>query len=111
MLLTEDGTYTLGNFDGEKFELLTALRKFDFGRSVAGSICFNDETKNRTILLSGLTSEQHPDLPSNGQLTFPSAVSLHEYATGIELVRKPIEEIASLFNKKHEWNGEKVSPE
>ena len=110
MLLTEDGTYTLGNFDGEKFELLTPLRKFDNGRCVAGSICFNDEIKDRTILLSGLTSEQHPDFPSNGQLTFPSVVSLHEYATGIELVRHPIEEIATLFKKKYEWNGEKVYP-
>lgn len=110
MLLTEGGTYALGKFDGEKFELLTALRKFDNGRSVGGSICFNDESKNRTIIMSGLSSEQHPDLPSNGQLTFPSAISLHEFATGVELVRHPIDEIKSMYKKVYEWNGEKIYP-
>jgi len=110
LFLTESGNYMLGKFDGEKFELLSPLRKFDFGRLVGGSVCFADKNKNRTLLLSEIKSDQHPDLPSNGQLSFPTELFLHDYSTGVELQRRPIKEIENLYIKTQEWIGRKIYP-
>jgi sucrose-6-phosphate hydrolase SacC (GH32 family) len=100
----------LGKFDGEKLEILSPFRKFDYGNMVGGSICFTDKQKNRILLLSELKSDQYPDLPSNGQLTFPTELFLHEYATGVELQRHPIEEIKKLIVKTQSWTNKKIYP-
>jgi fructan beta-fructosidase len=110
LLLTEKGNYMLGKFDGEKFELLSPIRKFDYGRGVGGTICFTDKQKSRTLLVSELMEEQLPDLPSNGQLSFPTELFLHEYPTGVELQRRPIEEIKKLIAKSQSWTGKKIYP-
>jgi fructan beta-fructosidase len=110
LLMTESGNYMLGKFDGEKFELLSPIRKYDYGKLIGGAICFSDIKTNRTILVSELKSEQHPDLPSNGQLTFPTELKLREFPTGIELCRQPIGDIKYLYNKTQEWLAKKVYP-
>jgi fructan beta-fructosidase len=110
LLLTESGNYMLGKFDGEKFELLSPIRKYDYGRLIGGAICFSDIKTNHTILVSELKSEQHPDLLSNGQLTFPTELKLREFPTGIELCRQPIGDIKNLYNKTQEWAGKKIYP-
>jgi fructan beta-fructosidase len=110
LFLTESGNYMLGKFDGEQFELLSPLRKFDYSDMVGGSVCFNDNQKKRTLLFSELKSQQHPDLPSNGLLSFPTELFLHEYISGVELQRHPIDEIKNLFLKSQEWIGRKIYP-
>lgn len=110
LFITESGNYMLGKFDGEQFELTSPLRKFDYGEKVGGSVCFTEKQKNRTILISELRSEQNPDLPSNGQLSFPTELTLHEYINGIELQRRPIEEIKTLYVKSQEFVGRKIYP-
>jgi fructan beta-fructosidase len=110
LFMTESGNYMLGKFDGEKFELLSPIRKYDYGTLSGGAICFSDKQKNRTLLVSEMMSEQHPDLPSNGQLSFPTELTLREYPTGIELCRRPISEIKNLYVKTQVWAGKKIYP-
>jgi fructan beta-fructosidase len=110
LFLTESGNYMLGKFNGEKFELVSPIRKFDYGSRVGGTICFTDKLKDRTLLVSELQSEQHPDLPSNGQLTFPTEIFLHEFPTGVELQRHPAEEIKKLYVKNQVWTAKKIYP-
>jgi sucrose-6-phosphate hydrolase SacC (GH32 family) len=110
LFITESGNYMLGKFDGEKFELVSPVKKFDNGRLVGGSVTFSDKKKERTLLVSELKSEQHPDISSNGQLSFPTEISLHETITGIELLRKPAEEIRNLYVKDYQWDNKKIYP-
>ncbi|HNW51653.1 MAG TPA: GH32 C-terminal domain-containing protein [Prolixibacteraceae bacterium] len=108
LLLAESGFYMLGKFDGEIFELLSPMRKFDYGNKTGGAVCFKD--KDRVVLLSEMKSEQHPDLPSNGQLSFPTEITLHQYETGVEIQRHLIKEIEKLYVKDQEWSDKKIYP-
>jgi levanase/fructan beta-fructosidase len=110
LFITEMGNYMVGEFDGEKFELLTPVKKFDSGRMVGGTILFSDPHTARTLMVSEIKSEQHPDISSNGQLSFPSEISLHQTPTGIELIRKPADEIKTLYVKDHRWTDKIVYP-
>jgi fructan beta-fructosidase len=110
LFLTENGNYMLGNFNGEKFEIITALAKIDQGNLVGGAICFNDIEGVRTLFVSELKSEQHPDIPSNGQLSFPTALKLYDTETGLQLIRQPVTEIAKLHVKTTSWQNKKVYP-
>lgn len=110
LFITDSGNSMLGKFDGEKFELVSPYEEFDKGNVVGGSIIFNDKQNNRTLLISKLNSEQYPDLPSNGQFSFPNEIELHETASGIELIRKPASEIARLYKKNSVWDDKKIYP-
>ncbi|MBN1927250.1 MAG: GH32 C-terminal domain-containing protein [Prolixibacteraceae bacterium] len=110
MFFTEKGNYLLAAFDGEKLELLTPLRKFDYGKDVGASVCYFDQENDRYVMLSELECEQLPDLPSNGQFTFPTEISLHESSLGVEAFRKPSREIETLFEKSFTWEAKKVYP-
>jgi sucrose-6-phosphate hydrolase SacC (GH32 family) len=110
MFYSETGIYIIGKFDGEKFEVQSPLTKFDNGRNIGGSIIFNDQKKNRHLLLSEVKSEQHPDLPSNGQLTFPVELSLQQKGNDVELIRKPASEIEKLYRKNYLWDNKKIYP-
>lgn len=110
VLVTEKGTYALGDFDGENFTINGAVKSFNRGKKVDGTIVFNDQKNKRVLALSQLESIQQADLPSNGVLTFPSEMALHQFESGIELVQHPIGEIDKLHKKVQHWEEEKVYP-
>lgn len=110
LLIAENGNYMIGNFDGKKFENLTSFNKFDYGEMVGGSLIFKDLKNNRHLLFSEIKSEQQPDLPANGQLTFPTEIILKETNTGLELHHKPIEEIKQLYKKSFVTDNKKIYP-
>jgi len=110
ILLTEKGTYAICNFNDGKIEFASPVLKFDEGRKTGGSICFYDALKNRHILISELQSEQHPDLPANGQFSFPKEIKLIKTNSGIEIIKKPIDEIKNLYLKNYQWQNEKIYP-
>ncbi len=110
LLLTEKGIYAICDFKDNKIEFTSPLSRFDEGKKTGGSICFHDKIKDRYIVLSELKSDQHPDLPSNGQLSFPKEINLQDNGSGIEIIRKPIDEIKSLYNKNYTWKDVKIYP-
>jgi sucrose-6-phosphate hydrolase SacC (GH32 family) len=110
VLITEHGTYMLGDFDGKTFVPEVPLQYFNRGDEIGGSIVFEDSRNERTLVLSQLKSENQADIASNGSMTFPAELSLHEYPTGIEFQQKPIDEIESLYTKESRWEDKKIYP-
>jgi fructan beta-fructosidase len=110
VMITEGGTYILGNFDGSTFEIESTVKKFNHGRDLGGTVVLNDETNNRFILFTSVKSKQMADLPSNGFLSFPAEAFLHEGITGIEMRLKPVNEIEILFDKGKQWEEKKIYP-
>ena len=110
VLITEKGTYMLGDFDGETFSIKSAVKSLNRGKKIGGTIMVDDQKNNRVLVLSQLEYQQQADLPSNGLLTFPAEISLHEFTSGVELVQQPISEIEKLHLKGQHWEEEKVYP-
>lgn len=110
LLMTEKGTYAICNFKDGKIDFISPVLKFDEGRRTGGSICFYDALKNRHILISELKSEQHPDLPANGQFSFPKEIKLVKTKTGFDIFKKPISEIKNQYLKNYQWTNQKIYP-
>lgn len=110
VLLTEKGTYMLGDFDGENFSIKSPVKSFNHAKTTGGTVAFSDKEKKRVLLMSQLECKQQADLPSNGIFTFPTQIELHEYETGIELVQQPIAEIETLHLKGQHWENQKIYP-
>jgi sucrose-6-phosphate hydrolase SacC (GH32 family) len=51
-----------------------------------------------------------PDMPFNGQMTFPSELSITKFNFGYKLIRKPIKEIEKLHGKHTSWKSENIIP-
>jgi len=112
VLFGEKGTYRIGSFDGKVFIPESELKSFDGNTRIGGSIALanSNPVSDNLIMVSALKSENHPDLPSNGQLTLPFEVSLKEEETGIGLYRKPVDGIKQLFGKTTLIKDKKIYP-
>ncbi|MGF7138015.1 GH32 C-terminal domain-containing protein [Roseimarinus sediminis] len=110
VLFTEKGTYIIGQFDGENFELETSVKMLNNGSNTGSTVVFYDKAKQRHVAMLNVQSEQHADMAANGQLTFPAKLALRELNSGIELFVEPLSEITSLFGKEYSWEDEKVYP-
>jgi fructan beta-fructosidase len=110
VLITERCTYIIGSFNGKTFEIETPVKQFNQLKNAGGTILFNEKAKHRVIAFTGLKSEQLADIASNGLLTFPTEVTLHNYLSGIELQHKPIVGIDQLLDKTKKWEERKVYP-
>lgn len=53
---------------------------------------------------------EFPEMPFNGQMTFPSELSLTKFNFGYKLVRKPVIEIESLHGKHYDWDDKNIIP-
>lgn len=111
VLFGEEATYQIGQFDGKRFIPESETRRFDLNTGLGGTICIADSSENpRLIMVSELKSVNHPDLPSNGQLTFPAEVILHQSGSSIELFHTPISEISHLYGKPYKVSKKKIYP-
>ncbi len=110
VLFTEGGTYMLGDFDGEEFEIKSTVMKFNYGNDIGGSVILNDTRNERFILLSEVKSLQMADIASNGFYTIPSVVSLHDDITGTYLRLKPVNSIETLNDREWDWIDQKIIP-
>jgi levanase/fructan beta-fructosidase len=53
---------------------------------------------------------EFPEMPFNGQLTFPCELSLKKFVEGIRLIRKPVKEIELLHQKGEVWENKNLIP-
>jgi fructan beta-fructosidase len=108
VMFGESGVYMICKFDGQELKPDGPLSQFDHGKSVRGTVLFNDG--KRIVLMSGLSAAGYADLPTAGTMSFPSEVSLTKLPEGIVLYRKPISELEFLQGKKISITDKKVYP-
>jgi fructan beta-fructosidase len=112
VVIEGDGSYVIGSFDGKTFTPESIRMKSDFGKNYYGAQTWSNIPANdgRTIQLALMIDGKWPEMPFNGQMTFPSELSLRKINSGIFLIRQPAKEIEKLQNKIHSWKNENLIP-
>ena len=112
VLFDGDGSYIIGNFDGEEFSPETPKMKSDFGKNYYATQTWNNipEEDGRIIQIAWMKGGEFPEMPFNGQMTFPTQLEILKLSTGYKLTRKPIEEISLLHDKDYTWEDENLIP-
>lgn len=107
-----DGSYIIGNFDGKKFTPETPKISGDYGKNFYATQTFNNipAEDGRTIQLAWMRGGEYPNMPFNGQMTFPCELSLKTYLEGNRLIRKPVKEIELLHEKGDTWENKNLIP-
>ncbi len=112
VLFDGDGSYLFGNFDGETFTPESAKLKGDYGKNYYATQTWSNipEDDGRTIQIAWMRGGKFPNMPFNGQMTFPSELSLTKFNSGYKLVRKPVTEIKKLHGKHYSWENKVLIP-
>lgn len=112
VLFDGDGSYFLGSFDGKTFTPESSKLKSDFGKNYYATQTWSNipDEDGRTIQIAWMKDGKFPDMPFNGQMTFPSELSVTKFKTGYRLVRKPLSEIEELHDKYYKWKNELIIP-
>lgn len=112
VLFDGDGSYVIGLFDGEKFISETPKLQSDFGKNYYATQTWSNipESDGRTIQIAWMRGAEFPEMPFNGQMTFPCELSLKKYLEGIKLTRKPIKEIELLHLKGDIYENKNLIP-
>jgi fructan beta-fructosidase len=93
----------IGSFDGEKFT--PEAGKFYYVRgNIYAAQCYNNipAEDGRTIQI-GWGQINHPYLPVNGMMTFPTELTLRTTRNGVRLYSYPVAELAKLQELKGNW--------
>ena len=112
ILFDGDGSYIIGSFDGAVFTPETSKVKSDFGSNYYATQTWSNipAEDGRTIQIAWMRGGKYPDMPFNGQMSFPCELSLTKFSFGYKLVRKPVKEIELLHEKHFEWNNKNLIP-
>lgn len=112
VLFDGDGSYIIGSFDGEKFIFETPKMSGDYGNNYYATQTWSNipEIDGRTIQIAWMRGGVFPEMPFNGQMTFPCELSLKKFTEGIKLIRKPVKEIELLHLKGEIWENKNLIP-
>jgi sucrose-6-phosphate hydrolase SacC (GH32 family) len=94
--------YLVGSFDGNHFDPEGGFKPIqsEFNRQFYAGQTFSNMPDGRRIQIAWLRDGKYPEMPFNQQLSFPTQLTLHRTRDGLRLYRMPIEEIATLREKK-----------
>lgn len=112
VLFDGDGSYIIGEFNGEKFITESPKMPGDFGVNYYATQTWSNipESDGRTIQIVWMKGGEYPDMPFKGQMTFPCEISLKKFPEGLRLVRKPVKEIELLHEKGEVWENKNLIP-
>ena len=102
VLLNGNGDYKVGEFDGKSFTPETVAKVLDHGKNFYATQTWSNHPQGKVVQLAWMRGGEYPDMPFNGQMTFPCELSLRTTSTGLTLCRNPIDAIASLHLRDKE---------
>ena len=97
VILSGEGEYRIGTFDGLVFKPETASQKLDHGKNFYAAQTLCNAPKNKVILLAWMRGGEFADMPFNGQMSFPTELSIRNSKKGNILCRKPVEINSALY--------------
>lgn len=112
ILFDGDGSYLIGSFNGETYTPETGKLKGDFGNNYFATQTWSNlpSKDGRTLQIAWLKDANFPDMPFNGQMSFPCELSIIKSGNGMRLLRKPVEEVNILHGKAEHWLKRNVIP-
>jgi len=107
VLIQGNGNYSVGTFDGTKFDEETERHPCDVGPNFyATQSWHNTETGDgRRIQAAWMRGSEFPEMPFNQQISFPCELTLHKTANGLRIFREPIGEISRLYRDQDAWTN------
>ncbi|WP_161606353.1 glycoside hydrolase family 32 protein [Microlunatus speluncae] len=98
VLVRGDGQYSVGTFDGERFQAISPVRTVDLGENFYATQSWGntDTGDGRRIQVAWMRDGVFPDMPFNQQVSFPCELSLRSTPDGLRLHRRPIRELETL---------------
>jgi fructan beta-fructosidase len=107
-----DGSYILGDFDGETFTPKSGKMKSDWGKNYYATQTWNNipESDGRIIQIAWMRGGEYPEMPFKGQMSFPSELAVTKFPAGYKLIRKPVSEIEVLHDKHRSWEDKNIIP-
>ncbi len=99
-----DGTYLLGEFDGERFTPEGEVLRYDWGGDSYAAQTWSDvpHEDGRRIQIAWLRVSL-PGMPFNQCMTFPYELTLRTTPEGVRLFSEPVREVAALRRREHHW--------
>ncbi|WP_346856349.1 glycoside hydrolase family 32 protein [uncultured Draconibacterium sp.] len=112
VLFDGDGSYLLGGFDGKTFTTESGKLKSDWGKNYYATQTWSNipEKDGRILQIAWMRDGKFPDMPFNGQMSFPCELSVTKFPTGYKLIRKPVAELEQLHGKAYSWENKNVIP-
>jgi len=112
VLFDGDGSYIMGDFDGENFTPSSGKIKSDWGKNYYATQTWSNipEIDGRVLQIAWMRGGKFPDMPFNGLMTFPSELSVTKLPAGYKLIRKPAAEIEQLYDKHYDWSDKNLIP-
>ena len=112
ILFDGDGSYLIGHFDGATFSPESGKLKSDHGKNYYATQTWSNVPENdeRTIQIAWMRGGKFPEMPFNGQMSFPCELSLTKFNSGYKLIRNPVKEIEMLHSKHYKWNDKNLIP-
>ena len=103
--------YEIGEFDGTTFTTDKKVGLGDFGPNYYAAQTFNNSPDGRTVVIGWMRGSDFNKvgMPFNEQMSFPTTMELRTTQDGIKLFRWPIQEIESLYNRKHAFTNRPVA--
>ena len=112
VLFDGDGSYLIGNFDGETFTPESAKLKSDLGKNYYATQTWSNvpESDGRILQIAWMKGGSFPEMPFNGQMSFPCELTITKFNFGYKLIRKPVKEIELLHDKHYDWENKNIIP-
>ncbi len=110
VVLSGEGDYKIGTFDGISFNPETELQKLDNGKNFFATQTVSNTPDGKTIQIAWMRGGEFAEMPFNGQMSFPTELSLRTTKKGIVLCRKPIAAISTLFDRDVVKKGKNLIP-
>ncbi len=112
LLFDGDGSYIIGAFDGATFTAESGKIKSDFGANYYATQTWSNVPKEdgRTLQIAWMRGGKYPNMPFNGQMSFPCELTLTKFSFGYKLVRNPVKEIELLHDKHYDWKEKNLIP-
>jgi fructan beta-fructosidase len=112
VLIDGDGTYVLGTFNGTNFVAQTTKRHVEYGTALYATQTWKHSLNNDGIYqIAWLRYPPQTRLTWNGQMSFPTRLSLEKRDGEIRLLREPIEQIDTLYTSVDSWKDVVVDSE
>jgi levanase/fructan beta-fructosidase len=107
VLMQGNGNYSVGTFEGTKFEEETERHPCDVGPNFYATQSWHntDTGDGRRIQAAWMRGSDFPDMPFNQQISFPCELTLHKTANGLRISREPISEISRLYGDQDAWTN------
>ncbi|KQM78058.1 2,6-beta-D-fructofuranosidase [Pedobacter sp. Leaf216] len=98
-------TYMVGNFDGKKFTPETGKHYYVTGTIYAAQTFTNIPEHDGRRIQIGWGKVTHPDMPFNGMMLLPTALTLKTTKNVVRLFSEPVKEASQLFENVGEWKN------